>query len=148
MPDSDRRPPAVLADAADLVRGWITVTTGSMLPLLRPGDAVEVVPALPQLGDVVLVGHDGQLLLHRVLRLDDRVMWLGGDATASREGPFLRRECPVAVSRRRHGQALPLAGLLWQRLQRWLLPRLPHLGHRLWARAMRGMFRHHGSGGS
>lgn len=139
-PEPERQP-AIVADAATLVSGWITVATASMVPLLLPGDAVEVQPAAPQLGDVILVGHDGQLLLHRVLRLDERVLWLGGDATASLEGPFPRQDWPVAVARRRHGQVRSLAGLAWQRLHVGLLPRLPRLGRRLWARWLRVLAR-------
>jgi hypothetical protein len=147
--DLDLRPPAILADGADLITGWIMVTTSSMVPLLRPGDAVEVRPALPRCGDVILVGHDGQLLLHRVLRVDGRVLWLGGDATASWEGPFPLQPWPVVVARRRGRQERPLHGCTWQRMQGRLLPALSkcHLVRRVWAKVLRGVAAMPGSGG-
>jgi hypothetical protein len=135
----DRRPPVILAGAADLIAGWITVTTASMVPLLRPGDGVEVRPAVPRLGDVILVGHDDHLLLHRVLRLDERVLWLGGDATASWEGPFPLQVWPVAVTRRREGRETPLTRLPAHAFARRLLPAVAArpLLRRLWARLLR-----------
>jgi hypothetical protein len=123
MPVPDDRPPASLAAAADVITGWVTITTGSMVPLIRPGDAVDVQLASPRLGDIILVGHDGHLLLHRVLRIDDAGLWLGGDATASWEGPFPIQEWPVVVARRRLSVAQPLLDLTLARWQRWSLPR-------------------------
>ncbi|MBC7542471.1 MAG: S24/S26 family peptidase [Candidatus Sericytochromatia bacterium] len=98
------QPSNSLAAAADLITGWITVTTASMVPLIRPHDDVELRLARPHPGDVILVGHAGTLLLHRVLRRDAAGLWLGGDATASWEGPFADQAWPVVVAVRRGGQ--------------------------------------------
>lgn len=52
-------------------KGWLSVLTGSMAPLIRPGDEVliESVPA-SQVGngDIILFRRNGELIVHRVLR--------------------------------------------------------------------------------
>ena len=132
--------PASVAQAADLITGWITVATASMVPLIRPGDDVELRLARAELGDVVLVGHAGTLLLHRVLHRDAAGLWLGGDATASWDGPFTDQAWPVVAGVRRNGQAQPyprgwlaygmaalLPGWAHQRLARRLVGRFCRL---------------------
>lgn len=66
-----------------LIRGdtaVIEVEGGSMLPWLRSGDRVLVVPAhVAQRGDVALVLVDGRWVLHRVVRRDAASVTTRGD---------------------------------------------------------------------
>jgi hypothetical protein len=116
--------PVSVAAAADLITGWITVTSASMRPLIRPGDAVELHLARPRPGDIILVGQDATLLLHRVLRVDVTGLWLGGDATVSWEGPFADQAWPVVTAVRRHGHVRPVRSGLTSRTLAFFLPRI------------------------
>ena len=92
----------------------LVVRTGSMAPLLRPGDAIRVAPLAgqsPRQGAVLMVRHGNFLLTHRL------VGWPGGDGHLLLQGDAcLRPDRPVAadavlgvvVARRRGGR--------WQRL--------------------------------
>jgi hypothetical protein len=114
-----------VAAAADLITGWITVTSASMRPLIRPGDAVALQLARPRPGDIILVGQDATLLLHRVLRLDATGLWLGGDATVSWEGPFADQAWPVVVALRgRSGLVCPMPAGVLARAMAFALPRV------------------------
>ena len=52
-------------------KGWLTVRTGSMIPLFRPGDRVLIYPALADeisRGDIIVFRRDRGLIAHRVLK--------------------------------------------------------------------------------
>ncbi len=62
----------------------------SMLPLLRPGDMVELRAPEEDIkkGDVVIVKDKGTLLCHRVVNIDYPWVYTGGDFSPRVEGPF------------------------------------------------------------
>ena len=85
----------LLVSVAPVLLGWKTtvVVSGSMAPRIRPGDVIAAAPAPRDVqssvrpGRVVLVDdpvRPGALLLHRLVRYDDRGrMILKGDANAA-----------------------------------------------------------------
>ncbi len=108
------------------------VATGSMKPLLWPGDTVEIRPCPPdqlRIGDVICVDTDDELLLHRlvgrppvqggpgVLTRGDRC--LGPDAPRAREDVLGRavsvKRGPLAfrIDGRVRAPLFWLAGRLW-----------------------------------
>ncbi|MHB8218221.1 MAG: S24 family peptidase [Candidatus Sulfotelmatobacter sp.] len=73
--------------------GW------SMLPAVRSGDTLvidRVTPNQIQVGDIALIGRDGRLCAHRVVRLprglDDRVWITQGDAMPAPDQPVIEDE--------------------------------------------------------
>lgn len=118
----------------------LTATGSSMLPLLRPGDTVELAPldGPPVLGAVVLVVLADRAWLHRVARLSGDTVWTQGDATRRHDPPVpLGAIHGQVVAVWRKGRALGdqtgrwrLAGRLWQLCQPvsgWLLGVARHL---------------------
>jgi signal peptidase I len=98
------------------------VSGGSMLPVLRPGDLVELQcvsssPAEP--GDVVLVRQHGQLVVHRLLAANDNGLLTRGDALPHLD-PAVGTDDVLArvVGLSRRGRSLA-----WRRS--------PHFGHRV-----------------
>lgn len=122
----------------------LTATGSSMLPLLRPGDTVELAPldGPPVLGAVVLVVLADRAWLHRVVRVAADTVWTRGDAGRRTDPPVpLSAVQGQVVGVWRKGRALGdltgrwrLAGRLWQWCQPvsgWLLGVVHRLrGHR------------------
>jgi hypothetical protein len=84
----------------------LTVKGGSMWPFVKAGDVVTLEPASGppfRLGDPLLVRQeDGVCLLHRVVRREADRVYLAGDHSQQREGPFTPTQVlarAVSVSR-------------------------------------------------
>jgi hypothetical protein len=61
---------------------------GSMIPFVRAGDLVTIVPGKPcRVGDVILCRRDGNLVLHRVVGKKDGKIITKGDALGYADGP-------------------------------------------------------------
>ena len=78
------------------------VATGSMLPLIRPGDRIRLRPADVhglRSGDIVVFHQGDKIIVHRLLKIENgrsgRVLWQKGDASSRwgcfDEGAFLGR---------------------------------------------------------
>jgi len=90
----------VMCVAAGWLGAWrfghlrgLRVQTGSMQPLLKPGD-VAIVQAVPadriRIGDVVSYAstvHQGEIVSHRVIALEDGIMTTRGDALEATDPP-------------------------------------------------------------
>ena len=80
----------------------------SMQPFLRPGDRVTLRPfELRELrrGMIILARQDTQMLLHRVLRFDERQCWLAGDNNlVQQEAVAVADVLAIAVKINRAGQ--------------------------------------------
>lgn len=97
----------------------------SMRPVLRDGDSVRVRPlgpAEPRRGQIVLKVQDGQWVLHRLLRCNERRVKTRGDARLFADAPSERAAVlGVAVAVRCGPAWLPLswpraATSVWMRL--------------------------------
>ncbi|WP_250032939.1 signal peptidase I [Paractinoplanes maris] len=116
----------LLVSVAPVVLGWksTVVVSGSMMPKIRPGDVISAAPSPDKItaGTVVLVddpAHPGELLLHRVVRLDDDGrMITKGDANQTADTTPVPMANLVGVPRMR----IPWIGLpyLWIRQGRYL----------------------------
>lgn len=93
-------------------RGWLTVVTGSMMPLIHIGNRVLVSrtePALVRTGDLIAFRREGNHIVHRVL--DKRVTNDGlvfvekGDA-AGTLGTFHERDIIGRIIAVRHGSSI------------------------------------------
>lgn len=85
----------------------IEVEGGSMLPWLRSGDRVRLVPAhVAQRGDVALVLVDGRWVLHRVVRRDGGTVSTRGDFNrdADRGGQGVRVVAIAVAATRADGR--------------------------------------------
>jgi hypothetical protein len=93
----------------DLLRGGRAVRMvargGSMWPTIRDGEVVQIEPRQPRSGEVAAALHQGQLTIHRVIRIDENSAVLRGDALDRTERVSLvdllgtvpaRRASPVA----------------------------------------------------
>jgi hypothetical protein len=110
------------------------VAGASMLPLVRPGDVVEVVPwisdAIPRIGRVVVASvSPGRILLHRVVGGGEAGVVLRGDNCALPDGVLPRDSIlGVATKVERDGRAVwfgaGLGGLLVSYLVRLGLYRI------------------------
>ena len=149
----------VIRDA--LLRGQrvrMTVTGGSMWPLLCDSDVVELEPApAPRLGDMVLVKTNSQgaadrYALHRVVRVHGHdAFFVRGDAQPHAEGPFASKALLGRVTTIWHnGRARDqqrgrwrLIGLIWVRCSRFALGplRLAARIRRVGGRVVRGLYR-------
>lgn len=69
----------------------MTVNGSSMLPFIRDGETVELVPPSPSplAGDIVLVEiAEALYVVHRIIQIEGDMIFLRGDAQKDREGPF------------------------------------------------------------
>lgn len=85
-----RRVAGVALAAVALVLAWshgvLYVEGGSMRPTLYPGDLIVYmrVAAEPQRGDLAVFAHDGDLVVHRVVRVKpDGSLRMRGDANTA-----------------------------------------------------------------
>jgi polysaccharide export outer membrane protein len=95
----DREAETMLDALMRIGRGTLVPVTGtSMLPMLRPGDAVEVSPflGLPRPGQIVLARLSGVLVVHRLVSVRTggarRQYRLQGDAERGPDGAVLRED--------------------------------------------------------
>jgi len=83
----------------------LPVTGISMLPVMWPGDLLEIErrdPATMQRGDVVVFRRDGRLVVHRVLRNVGNQLLTRGDHLTRPDAPVPHSEvlgCVLAVER-------------------------------------------------
>jgi signal peptidase I len=70
-------------------KGWLTVSTGSMAPLIQPGDRVLMSPVIAgniRRGDIIVFKRNGSQIVHRVLkkqRTGDSIYFIEkGDSSA------------------------------------------------------------------
>lgn len=114
----------------------LPVTGTSMLPLLQPGDIVELVavePAGLRRGDLVVAWQAGRLLTHRLVAIDARGYHTKGDNNYLADPPLaaqailgrivtIERHGALINMQRRHWQIVhPLLGAL-SRLETWVVP--------------------------
>lgn len=81
-PETPTQPVGVKAPVA------LTVTGDSMLPTLRHGDRITVLPCDPatlQPGDVIVYQHEGRKIVHRVREVRGGKVWTKGDNNARRD---------------------------------------------------------------
>ena len=103
----------------------LVVRTGSMAPLLRPGDSVRVTPLggeEPQRGAVLVVHQDSFLLTHRLVGWAGEQLLLQGDACLRPDQPVAANAVlGVVVARRRGGrwQRLPNRGWRYNDVLSW-----------------------------
>ncbi|GAA2561589.1 hypothetical protein GCM10010435_36760 [Winogradskya consettensis] len=100
-----------------LLWGWqaYTVTSGSMAPLVRPGDVVLASPGIgagPKVGQVVVIAPataGGQPVTHRIVeRLPDGRFRTRGDANAQADSRLVAKDQLIGLGR----VVVPLAGLV------------------------------------
>ena len=123
----------LLPEIRALVRSGYTVTIpvrgNSMLPFLADGrDAVVLCAQEPgslRAGTVALVRtNDGRIVLHRIVRLEGRRLWLRGDGNPGQtEEAVLDDVLAVAVAVVRKGRTYPVSGWAW-RVYSWCWSRL------------------------
>jgi signal peptidase I len=116
------------ARANGMVR--LTVTSESMRPLVRGGDAVVVQPIEPRAlrpGNVIVVQRGGEWITHRLVAIDERGWHTHGDNTRTSDPPAAAAEIVgrvIAIERGDH--TIDLQQPRWvdterriNRVQRW-----------------------------
>lgn len=118
----------------------LRATGGSMVPAIAAGDLLtfrQVSAAALQPGCVVLVHHDGRLLIHRLRCCAQGMAITRGDALREDDPPVpLAHVLGVLVGQHRGHRPLPVGGRHWlrrQRLVRGLVQRFD-VAHRLFHR--------------
>ena len=112
--------------AQDVARGEelrLTVTSGSMAPLLRPGDSVLVEPITTELklGEIVVLRHNNEWITHRVLRIEAQRCQTYGDNARSVDEPItLDAVVGRVVAIERAGRTLDLRQGRWPVVNRAL----------------------------
>ncbi|MFQ5596360.1 MAG: S24/S26 family peptidase [Anaerolineae bacterium] len=95
----------------------LKVTSNSMAPLLRAGDAVWAEPALPaslRRGDVVVIQHAGGLVTHRLVAVGDGEWLTKGDNTRRLDPPVKANAIlGRVVAIERGGDRIELRGRQW-----------------------------------
>ena len=126
----DIRPSIVIA-ALDLLqrthgRSRIQISGYSMMPLLRPGDAVVVAHTqVVRVGDIIVRRSDAGLIVHRVIRIsqadEGQVHILTkGDATLTVDPPATPEDIIGRVIALERGRYIALDSGVWRRLG-WLM---------------------------
>lgn len=122
---------------------WLPVTGHSMLPLLRAGDQLLVVPQVTyQLGDIVVFQQDATILVHRVVAtmpqgrspdrkqrsVDTRLSWVTrGDNCQAVDPPVaMAQMIGKVVALQRGSVTCSLVGWGWTVMNRLLI----YLAHR------------------
>jgi signal peptidase I len=98
------------------------VTSGSMSPLLRPGDFVHMQFASPEsmrCGDVVVFILDQHLVTHRLISVGRPSFCTKGDALHSADAPIDRSQLlGRVVAFERNDKTIQLSGLFWHGFNR------------------------------
>lgn len=118
---------ALIPMIAETLRGGgrtrTTVSGMSMSPLLLHGDLLEIAPERrPRIGDILLVVHNGSLVVHRLVRLEHGKMYTRGDATGACEELTGDQVLGKVVAGWRNGRPIAVYGLLpgsYWRFYRW-----------------------------
>lgn len=111
-----------------LARGetlWVREASPSMVPLVRPGDELRLVPldrARVVRGALVAYRRGDALVVHRVLRAGARGVVAKGDALASADPlvPWDRVTARVVALRRPDGRVVDLEAFPWPLVNRLL----------------------------
>jgi hypothetical protein len=112
-------------------KGWLPVLTGSMVPLIRPGDRVFIIFTGAEnikFGDILLFKRDGEFIVHRVLRTwrTPRVRYFLEEGDARHQlglvsaGKIIGRVTLVKRSNRIFDLTSPLSRLTSAALTLWL----------------------------
>lgn len=100
------------------VVGW------SMMPLLRPGDAVWVEPAGPaslRRGDLVVTWRGGELVTHRLVAVDHRGWHTKGDSQRHADSPVVAEAVLGRITAiEREGNRIELDSRRWRTINCWL----------------------------
>jgi signal peptidase I len=95
--------------------GYLTFTGRSMLPVVRPGDRIRVVPynSSPKVGDLVVFHNGSGLILHRVVRVNEasRTLVTRGDRNLRDDRPIREEDVIgrfVALHEPGEGRCRPL----------------------------------------
>lgn len=112
MKSSSRPDPKLVSATTELwknsgVQHWIPVAGNSMLPILRPGDSVQVAHGQKSIfrGDIVVFRQNGGLVIHRVLAVRGKFLLTKGDNRLRPDPPVPSAAVLGKVAaRRRNGQ--------------------------------------------
>lgn len=107
---------------------WLRLDRTSMLPLLVPGDEIEVAPysttILPKRGDIIAYQRDSSIVVHRLLAHGADWLLTKGDNQAACDPPVPSHALiGRVISKRRGGEVTQLKPSPWQRcstvLEEW-----------------------------
>ena len=89
--------------------GWlrVPVTSGSMTPMMRLGDwvQVEAVRRVLRVGDIVMVDAGGKAVIHRLIFITRRYLIMQGDAVFRFDPPIVPRQViGIVMARERNGR--------------------------------------------
>jgi signal peptidase I len=89
--------------------GWlrVPVTSGSMTPMMRPGDwvQVEAISRPLRVGDIVMVDAGGKAVIHRLIWITQRYLITQGDAVFRFDVPFTPGQViGIVTARERNGR--------------------------------------------
>ena len=131
LADYRRTAQAVIA-AHPIERLRLHVTSDSMWPLLRAGDAVIVQPIGPdagRVGDVLVARRGAELITHRLIAIEGERWVMRGDNAIWVDAPVGRAECVGRVEAIERGAyQIDLAQPQWAQLNR----RLGQIGRAHW----------------
>jgi len=110
---------------------WVTAASSSMTPLIRPGDALRVVPlgaGRARVGTIVVYRRDAKLVVHRVVAAGRDGLVTRGDALGEADLPvdWSRVVGRVAAIRTSGGRTLELDRAPWPAIEHvlgWLCGR-------------------------
>jgi hypothetical protein len=117
---------------------WVREASSSMVPLIRPGDRLQLEPADPRRivpGAVIAYHRESRLIVHRVVDRDELELTTKGDALADPDAP-VSWDCVVGrvrALRGADGRVLEFDEFPWPFLER-LLGRVARLAGALLAR--------------
>jgi len=104
---------------------WVREATASMLPLIRPGDELQLAPVGPRgicRGMLIACHREPGLVVHRVIACDETGIVAKGDALAAPD-PVVPRDQVVArvvALRRANGRLVDLEAFPWPLVNRVL----------------------------
>ncbi len=118
---------------------FLTISSGSMAPLLKIGDQIGLEPIAPSrlsLGDIVTVAPEGDLLTHRFWGMKDGQLRTRGDRPLLFD-PLWPPDCLLGrvVVRKRNGRTLSFTSGRGKRLNRhlaWLIMTESHFLNKKW----------------